>query len=186
MLFGPDGLPLGLGKSDDIDRGLVSLREQVALGITTFYLARGVDGFALLVGSPKRFPLGAGVVIGVSLTAINLAAMRNRIFELLGAEVEASRLSPRADALSGAQADDVDAGFRFLGEQIGKGCGSFFLGRGPQGYALLVGSSKCFDVGAGVGIGLPLPELGLRLLRDRVVELLHGQDVARRLKRSGN
>jgi hypothetical protein len=165
-----------------VDRGVAELRAQVASELTGFYLARGGEGFALLAASPKRFALGAGVAIGVNLTAVNLAALRNRCFELLGAEaVASSRLTGDAAFLSESQADEIDEGFRYLTEQLGQGRSAFYLGKAPKGYALLVASLKCFDVGSGIGIGIGLSEQGLRLLRSRVVELLHGPEVARRL-----
>lgn len=183
MLFGPNGAPIGLAASEDVDRGVAYLREQVAANQTTFCLARASEGFALLVASPKRFALGAGVAIGVSMTAVNLAALRNRSFELLGADAAAaSQLTGDAVALTELQADSVDEGFRYLTEQVGQGRTGFCLGKGPSGYALLVASVKCFSVGSGIGIGVALSERGLKLLRARVVELLHGPDVARRLE----
>jgi hypothetical protein len=183
MLFGPNGLPIGLeARSEDVDRALLELKSQVAAGLTGSYLARAADGFALLAASPKRFTLGAGVAIGVNLSAVNLAALRNRCFELLGADaVVASRLTGDADFLSESQTDEIDEGFRYLTEQLGQGRSAFYLGKAPKGYALLVASLKCFDVGSGIGIGVGLSEQGLKLLRSRVVELLHGPDVARRL-----
>ncbi len=186
MLFGPNGAPIGLSvTSEDVDRGLAELRRQVAANQTSFYLARGGEGFALLVASPKRWTLGAGVAIGVNLSTVNLAALRNRCFELLGADVVvATRLSADSDFLAGAEADQLDEGFRYLSEQLGQGRTAFYLGKAPKGYGLLVASLKCFDVGQGVGIGVGLNEQGLKLLRSRVVELLHGPDVARRLDHS--
>jgi hypothetical protein len=182
MLFAPDGSVLSPGASDDVDRGIVFLREQVAAGITTFFLGHGSVGFALLVASPKRFDMGAGVAIGVQLSTVNLAALRNQCLELLGERDagEPTRLHAQGSiVVDDGQADDIDSGFRHLSGEVGSGRTAFYLGRGgPQGYILLVGSPKCFDVGRGIGIGVGLSAAGLRSLRSRVVELLHGKRAA--------
>lgn len=180
MLFGPNGSALLPGASDDVDRGVVFLREQVGRGLTSFFLGRGAVGFALLVASPKRFNLGAGVAIGVELSAVNLAALRNDVQELLGERdaAEPSRLTSDAAILIESAADDVDAGFRYITEQVGSNRTAFYLGRAPKGYCLLVGSPQCFDVGSGIGIGCGLSDVGLRLLRSRIIELLHGKRAA--------
>lgn len=180
MLFGPNGSVLLPGASDDVDRGVVFLREQVGRGLTTFFLGRGSVGFALLVASPKRIPCAAGVAIGVELSTVNLAALRNQVQELLG-EREAgvpSRLTSDAAMLIESSADDIDAGFRYITGEVGSNRTAFYLGRAPKGYCLLVGSPQCFDVGAGIGIGCGLSDAGLRLLRSRIIELLHGKRAA--------
>lgn len=81
------------------------------------------------------------------------------------------------------EVDDIDAGFRYLSEQLGQGKPAFFLGRGPKGFALLVGSPKRFDVAGGVAIGVTLEPAHLAALRDRVMLLLHGEKLARRIER---
>lgn len=91
MLFGPQGAPLSQGESDDIDEGFRYLTEQVGQGKTAFYLGRSSTGYALLVASPKRFEIAGGYAVGVSLTAVALAALRNRVLELLHGKLAARR-----------------------------------------------------------------------------------------------
>jgi hypothetical protein len=79
--------------------------------------------------------------------------------------------------------DDIDAGFRYIGEQLAQSKPAFFVGRGPDGFCLLVGSPKRFDVAGGVAIGVSLQPAHMAALRDRVMRLLHGERLARRIER---
>lgn len=83
MLFGPDGAPLTGSESDDIAKGFQYLAEQIAQRKPAFYLGTTGNGYALLVGSHQRFEVAGGIAIGVSLTPVALAALRDRVFELL-------------------------------------------------------------------------------------------------------
>ena len=185
MLFGPDGKALEL-RAADVDRGLVELELQMRQGRTHYVLGRASNGFALLVASPKRFALGSGIAIGVELSALQLAGLRNRCFELLTSDgtTRAQVIPADAAILSEPGADAIDEGFRYLSEQLGQGRTAFYLGRAPGGYALLVASPRSFAVGDGVGVALSLSERALKLLRARVVELLHGSVIAQRLEKS--
>lgn len=183
MLFGPDGAPLSGGESADTREGLRYLTEQVAAGAASYFLGRAGGGFALLAGSPKRFDISGGVAIGVQLSAVNLAAMRNRTFQLLNeTEPEASRLWADGAPVGVAEADDVGEGFRYLSERVGAGGCGFYLGRAPKGYALLVRSPRHFVLGGGIAFGLALTREALLLLRERIVELLHGRRAAEQVK----
>jgi hypothetical protein len=81
------------------------------------------------------------------------------------------------------ESDDIDAGFRYISEQLHQQKPAFFLGRGPEGFALLVGSPKRFDIAGGVAIGVALAPAHMAALRDRVMCLLHGEKLARRIER---
>lgn len=77
--------------------------------------------------------------------------------------------------------DEVDQGMRYISEEIAAGRSGIFLGRGPAGFALIVGSPRAVQLGAGIGIGCSLTPAGLSLLHDRILGLLHGTDVVRKV-----
>lgn len=81
------------------------------------------------------------------------------------------------------ESDDIAAGFRYISEQLHQQKPAFFLGKGPDGFALLVGSPKRFEVAGGIAIGVALTPAHLAALRDRVMRLLHGEKIARRIER---
>lgn len=68
---------------NDVSHGMHEVHTEVANGRTGLWLGNGPAGFALLVGAGKVQPLGAGAMIGVSLTAASLVALRARIDSLL-------------------------------------------------------------------------------------------------------
>lgn len=68
---------------NDVSHGIHDVHTEVANGRTGLWIGNGPAGFALLVGACKVQPLGAGAMIGVSLTAASLIALRARIDSLL-------------------------------------------------------------------------------------------------------
>ena len=80
--------------------------------------------------------------------------------------------------------DDIDAGFAYIREQIAAGRGAHFIGRGSrEGFMMIVGAQKRFELGGGAtAIGVELSAAHLAVLRDRVVELLHGAKGAARIR----
>ncbi len=81
------------------------------------------------------------------------------------------------------QADDVDAGFAYVREQLAGGRGAYFIGRGSrEGFMMVAGAQRRFEMAGGIAIGIELSAAHLAVLRDRVVELLHGERGAARIR----
>lgn len=82
----------GSPQTDDVDAGFTYVREQVAQARPGLFLGRLPLGFCIIAGSPKRFECAGGYVLGVDLSTAQLAAMRDRIVELLHGKIVADRI----------------------------------------------------------------------------------------------
>lgn len=74
---------LGSPETDDIDAGFQYVAGQIAQKRPGLFLGRKTDAFCLIVGSPQRFEVAGGYALGLDLSTAQLAAMRDRIVELL-------------------------------------------------------------------------------------------------------
>jgi hypothetical protein len=81
-IFGSGPAPAG----DDVQQGVNYVTAEIAAGRTGIYVGKGPAGFAIIVGSAKRFELGAGVGIGVSMNRDQFRAFSARVLELLGSD----------------------------------------------------------------------------------------------------
>lgn len=71
--------------------------------------------------------------------------------------------------------NDVGEGIAYVREEIGQRRSGSFLGRGGNGFALIVGAPfgpGVISTGPGVAVAVPLSEAGLRALVDRGLTLL--------------
>lgn len=75
--------------------------------------------------------------------------------------------------------DDVSAGMDYIGGELASGRTGVWVGRGPAGFALLVGSQQTRDVGLGKVIGVSWTPAQLRQLQARIGELLKGTEPQR-------
>jgi len=71
-------------------------------------------------------------------------------------------------------ADDVQRGLREVGAAVALGQSGLFVGRGPTGFALVVGASDraAVELGHGHMLVVGMTPVGLRALRDRCTSLL--------------
>lgn len=74
---------LGQPQSDEIEAGFTYVAGEVRAGKPGIFLGRKSDAFCLIVGSPKRFEIAGGYAVGADLSTAQLAAMRDRIMQLL-------------------------------------------------------------------------------------------------------
>lgn len=71
--------------------------------------------------------------------------------------------------------DDVDAGCRYVSEQLARGkVSACFLGRVGDGFGLIVGATKISAASKGALVGVELDHAALLALRARINELLKG------------
>ena len=89
---------------NDVSHGIEAVHADLSHGRTGLWLGNGPAGFALLVGAHKVQPLGSGAMIGVSLTAASLVALRARIDSLL------DPLAPKRVELDGLKIGDKPKG----------------------------------------------------------------------------
>lgn len=79
--------------------------------------------------------------------------------------------------------DDIDAGLAYVREQIACGRGAYFIGRGSrEGFMMLAGAQRRFEMAGGIAIGVELSPAHLAVLRDRTIELLHGEKGAAKIR----
>lgn len=83
---------LGSPQTDDVDAGFQYVAGELRANKPGLFLGRKSDAFLLLVGSPQRFEVAGGYAIGVDLSTAQLAAMRDRIMELLHGKTVADRI----------------------------------------------------------------------------------------------
>ena len=68
--------------------------------------------------------------------------------------------------------DDVDEGLKQVAAEMADGRVGFWVGRGPAGFAFIVGARERHEVAGGVAIGVSMTEKQFRGFVSRALELL--------------
>lgn len=73
--------------------------------------------------------------------------------------------------------DDVDEGLKAVGAEMAAGRTGFWVGRGPAGFAFIVGSRERHEIAGGLAIGVSMTREQFKAFVGRALELL-GSDSA--------
>ncbi len=71
--------------------------------------------------------------------------------------------------------DEIPAGMAYVGEELASGRTGVWIGRGPAGFALILGGHRAVDLGGGKVLAASLTPSGLRKIQARIAELLDEQ-----------
>jgi hypothetical protein len=77
--------------------------------------------------------------------------------------------------------DDLNQGIAYVSGEMRKGRTGLFVGKGPGGFLLLVGSLRRVETAGGTVLAVSLDPAQLSVLRDRIMLLLHGEKTATRI-----